>query len=302
MSQFEQCIYCKATNSFTTDYKAGQVACSSCGTVQDERLIDDTQEWRNFGSENTGNSSTDGNRCGAPTSPYLEGATLSTSISVKTKNSTLSKYSNRFFGNGNSTFMRGVKRLEELSSILDLHTNIIDRAKDNLKKIEESKKLKGRSLEAVIASILFATCRQCKAPRNLKDIIQILNLKKNDVMRCYASIKAVLNVDNQTTVTQNTLGLVRQYCNKLGLPPNIAEASREIAEKLCTIGLIEGRNPSTVATASILHATNLYRYEKTNKKEISIVSRISETTITHAYNIIMTNSNELTPSAFNKKK
>ena len=73
MSEFEQCVYCKATNSFTTDYKAGQVACSSCGTVQDERLIDDTQEWRNFGSENTGNSSTDGNRCGAPTSPYLEG-------------------------------------------------------------------------------------------------------------------------------------------------------------------------------------------------------------------------------------
>jgi len=298
----EQCHYCKATNSFTTDFKAGQVACSGCGIVQDGRLIDDTQEWRNFGSENTGNNSTDGNRCGAPTSPYLEGATLSTSISVKAKNSTLSKYSNRFFGNGNSTFMRGVKKLEEIASLLDLKTNIIERAKENLKKVEESKKLKGRSLEAVLASILFATLKQSNEPKNIKDIIQLLNLEKKDVMRCYSSIKSVLQVYNQTTVTQNIIGLVRSYCSKLNLPPKISESSKEIAEKICTIGLIDGRNPSTVATASILHAVNLFRYEKTSKGDISNVSKVNTNTITNAYNVIIQSSNELVPSFFDKKK
>ncbi len=115
-------------------------------------------------------------------------------------------------------------------------------------------------------------------------------------------MKSIIQIDSPTTVTQDTIGLVRQYCNKLELPPNIAEASREVAEKVCNIGVIDGRNPSTVATASILHAVNLFKFDKVSKRNISCVSRTAENTITNAYNIMMTNSEDLTPSAYKEKK
>ncbi len=47
MSLLNHCSYCKAKNTITCDFKTGQVACTNCGTVQEDRIIDETQDWRN---------------------------------------------------------------------------------------------------------------------------------------------------------------------------------------------------------------------------------------------------------------
>lgn len=296
------CSYskCQARNSLVTDYKYGQIACCVCGTVQDDRLIDETQEWRNFGSENTSNGGTDANRCGAPSNHF--DTTLSTNIMVKNKNNVLAKYSNKYFGNGNTTFLRGTKKLEEIASTMDLHNNVIEMAKENLKKVEESKKLKGRSLNAVIASILHATCKQCNNPKTIKDFIEVLQLDRKDVMRCYSSIKDILKTDNQLSNTQNVIGLVRIFSNKLNLSPKLTETAKEISEKICKIGMIEGRNPATIAASSILHACLITGYDKITKAKISTASQICENTISNAYTKVMEYRNEVLPDSLKYKK
>ena len=54
MDKDDVCPKCKAINSFVNDVRAGEFVCTSCGLVSNERVIDDTYEKRNFGSENGG--------------------------------------------------------------------------------------------------------------------------------------------------------------------------------------------------------------------------------------------------------
>lgn len=296
----DNCFNCKSTNSIRVDFKAGQVACTLCGAVQDDRVIDETQEWRNFGSENTGNSNNDQNRCGAPTSEF-DTNNLTTSIAVKSKNNPLGKFTKGIHGNNNSTFNRGSIKINELATFLDLHPRITDKAKENLKKVEESKKLKGRSLEAVVAAILYISCKQCNAPKDLKEMTKVLNLDKRDVTRCFSSINMIIDTGKGKNdyVKQNILGLVRKYCNVLELPPKLIQASNEIAEKICNIGVLDGKSPRTIAGTSILHAVNIYNFEKKGKKQISEASNTTENTVTHAYNEIFPYASQLIPSTFN---
>ena len=51
------CERCNAKNSLVLDVPNGELVCTNCGLVAQDRIIDDTYEKRNFGSENGGNKS-----------------------------------------------------------------------------------------------------------------------------------------------------------------------------------------------------------------------------------------------------
>ena len=48
--------------------------------------------------------------------------------------------------------------------------------------------------------------------------------------------------------------LVKSYCNKLRLAPNIHISARQISQKVQSSGAFEGRQPATIAGAVLLHA------------------------------------------------
>ena len=50
-NRFGICSFCKTEDFLLTDYQLGQIACSVCGVVMEERLIDELAEWRNFSVE-----------------------------------------------------------------------------------------------------------------------------------------------------------------------------------------------------------------------------------------------------------
>ena len=289
----ERCPNCRSESSILTDFTSGQVACSNCGVVLDDRIIDETSEWRNFSGDSCGNS--DPNRVGGPINPYLDDSNLSTAISTKSSSGTLSRWKFRSFGSGNRSLMRGFKKLEDFSFKLDLHNIIIDKSKDTLKKIEESKKLKGRSLDCVLAAVIFHACRQCQAPRTIKEIIQALNLSKKDVSRCYNSIKKIICSPFDVPIINSTIGLVSTYCNKLEIPNEIKKASIDIAEEVCKREIIAGRNPSTVATAAIIFAFRLFDFTKITKRDISEMSKVTENTTQSAYIQLIEYKNDICP-------
>jgi transcription initiation factor TFIIB len=292
----DRCPICKCENSIKTDFNLGQVACTNCGAVLDDRIIDETSEWRNFSSENPGSSSSDPNRVGGPVNPYLDEVNLSTVIHTNKKNSPLSKWQHRSMGTGGRSLHRIFKRVDELAAKLDLPTSITDKSRNLLLLVEQSKKLKGRSLDCIIASVFFEACRKCNAYRTLKDIVQNLQLEKRDVNRCFNSIKTII-VDNPEVdkIPNNTRGLINLYCNKLDIPPKIRNAAYDISWEVCKKEIIAGRNPSTVATASIFYALNLFEYSKITKKDIAEISKTTENTINSAYSQLILNKDIITP-------
>jgi transcription initiation factor TFIIB len=292
----EKCFLCKAEDTIITDFTSGQAACSNCGAVLDDRIIDETSEWRNFSSENPGSSNSDPNRVGGPINPYLDEINLNIMIATTKRNGVLSKWRNRSLGSGGKSLSRIFKRAEELAAKLDLPLSITEKSKDILATIEKHKKLKGRSLDSIIASVFFQACRKCNAPRTLKDLVMSLQLEKKDVSRCFNSIKAIIACPSENRISINTLGLVQNYCNKLEIPNNIKKVASEVAEEVCKKEIIAGRTPSTVASSAIYYALKLFNNTKITKKEIAEQSKTTENTINSAYLELYANRDSITPT------
>jgi transcription initiation factor TFIIB len=294
----DKCIICKSENTIIQDFNAGQIACTNCGAVLEDRVIDESSEWRNFSSENPGSSSADPNRVGGPINPHLDENNLCTTIATNKRNSALSKWKNRSIGGGGRCLYRIFKKVEELAGKLDIPVSIIEKSKDLLNQIEKQKKLKGRSLDCIIASVFFVACRDCNAHRPLKDLARTLSLEKKDVSRCFNSIKGIICQPNSSSVSDNTIALVNLFCNKMEIENKVKKAACEIAEEVCKKEIIAGRNPTTVASASIYFALKLFNDTERNIRTISQSAEITENTINSAYTQIYISRDLICPAIY----
>lgn len=292
----DTCYICKSENTIIQDFTAGQIVCTNCGAVLEDRVIDESSEWRNFSSENPGSGSADPNRVGGPINPHLDENNLCTTIFTNKRNSALSKWKNRSIGGGGRCLYRIFKKVEELAGKLDLPSSIIEKSKDILNLIEKEKKLKGRSLDCIIASVFFVACRYCNAHRPLNDLVKTLSLERKDVSRCFNSIKSIICRSVETTsISGNINALVNLFCNKMELENKLKKAALDVAEEVSKKGLLEGRSPSTVASATIYFAFKLLNHTATTKKTIALHSETTEHTITLAYTELLANKEIITP-------
>jgi len=187
----------------------------------------------------------------------------------------------------NPIFAKGLAKLDEFAEILNLEYSIIEKSKDNLSLVYSLKKFQGRSLVALVVSVIFATCKQYNYPKTFKEIEKLLKLNKEvrcETMRSISSLRDI--VVNSTTISSNVMGLVRKYCENMKLNQGFTNACVEIAEKICDKGFIDGKLPSTVASACIFYVDC---YLKLKIDEVFLnnlceASSLNKNTITNAYN------------------
>ena len=303
----DNCKYCKAQNSIITDFSAGQVVCSSCGAVLEDRIIDETYEGRNFGSENQGSGGKDQTRVGGPINAYTEEFNAGVSIATKKNGTPLSNIRMRSSGSSNNSLQRIFKKADELAQKLDLKQCIVDKAKDLLALVEKQKKLKGRSLDCIIASVIYVACRLKNVPRPLPEIAKNLGLEKKTVNKCFNSIKHIIIENNDNQIAQNVSGLVNSYCNKLEEKlekqekrKSLKKDAMEISEMICNKEVIAGRNPSTIAAVSILIASRLLELTL-SKKDIADTTTTTENTISNAYQDLLKYREHIIPDRLKDK-
>ena len=76
--------------------------------------------------------------------------------------------------------------------------------------------------------------------------------------------------------------LISRYCNHLGLPVPLQQATIFVVRKVIEEGTLAGRSPITIAGACIFFATHLWGMGKTGK-EIGDVAGVQDSTIRLAY-------------------
>ena len=205
-------------------------------------------------------------------------------------------------GNTITVLQKIFKRADELSQKMNLDQLINDKMKELLIKVEKEKKLKGRSLDYIIASVIYVACRNGGIPRPLAEIAKSLDLDKKAVSKCFNSIKNIIidNTDNQ--ISQNVAGLVGSYCNKMELPVNVKDVAVEISDLICKKEVIAGRNPSTIAAVCILIASKLTEFRRLNKKDIAEKTTTTENTISNAYQELLKYKEHIIPENLKDKK
>ena len=205
-------------------------------------------------------------------------------------------------GNTINVLQKIFKRADELSQKMNLDHLINGKMKELLIKVENEKKLKGRSLDYIIASVIYVACRNGGIPRPLAEIAKSLDLDKKAVSKCFNSIKNIIidNTDNQ--ISQNVAGLVGSYCKKMDLPVNVKDVAVEISDLICKKEVIAGRNPSTIAAVCILIASKLTEYRRLNKKDIAEKTTTTENTISNAYQELLKYKEQIIPDNLKDKK
>jgi len=91
-------------------------------------------------------------------------------------------------------------------------------------------------------------------------LCDVTNARLKDVHKYFKEVKKLIP-DHKST---NPDVFIYDFCNKLQFPHEINNISQEIMKNINSWGLIDGKNPRTIAGVSILIGVNLYNQKKEN--------------------------------------
>ncbi len=273
-------------NEMVTDVHTGEIACSSCGIVSLEPIVD-------LGMESSGLNASDyqnNSRVGAKRSLKMIDMGLSTLIESKDKDVTgksLSVENRRMFyrlrmwdRNSRSavtskSFQKAFTLLDAISSKLGLPESVIEESAYLFRKIAARKILAGRSTAAMLSATIYATCRITDTPRTLQDISDAANIKKKVLQRTYRFLAKEMDLSPEAYTPS-------EFVTRIAKGLTISEKTQRLAFKildLCAKKQVStSKNPMAMAAAAV-HLASTMNMEKVSQLKISKISGISAVTI-----------------------
>ena len=281
----ERCPRCWKSSTIT-DFETGEIFCGDCGFVLSERVEDSGPEWRSFLDDKTNKGRTGS---GASLAKHDQG--LSTIISPINKDasgkplSALMKKTLKRLRTWDSrsqihtpvdrNLIQAFNELSKLKDKLVISDTVIERAAYIYRKVIENKLVRGRSIPAMIASALYAACRDTETPRTLNDVAEASNIKRKEIARCYRllhreldlkmpvvdPIHCVARISSRLKITEKT----KRYAVK------VLKTSQEHEESA-------GKDPRGLAAAA-LYLSCVKNGEEMTQRDIAEASNVTEVTI-----------------------
>ena len=273
-------------HEIVTDIHTGEVACSNCGIVSSEPIID-------LGAEMAGGNSTDyqnNSRVGAKRSLKMIDMGLSTLIEAKDKDVTgksLSIENRRMFyrlrmwdRNSRSavtskSFQKAFTLLDAMGSKLGLPESVIEESAYLFRKVAARKILAGRSTAAMLSATIYTTCRITDTPRTLQDIADAANIKKKVLQRTYRFLAKEMDLAPESYTPS-------EFVTRIAKGLNLSEKTQRLTFKildLCSKKHVStSKNPMAMAAAAI-HLASTINAERVSQLKISKISGISAVTI-----------------------
>ena len=273
-------------HEIVTDIHTGEVACSNCGIVSSEPIID-------LGAEMAGGNSTDyqnNSRVGAKRSLKMIDMGLSTLIEAKDKDVTgksLSIENRRMFyrlrmwdRNSRSavtskSFQKAFTLLDAMGSKLGLPESVIEESAYLFRKVAARKILAGRSTAAMLSATIYATCRITDTPRTLQDIADAANIKKKVLQRTYRFLAKEMDIAPESYTPS-------EFVTRIAKGLNLSEKTQRLTFKildLCSKKHVStSKNPMAMDAAAI-HLASTINAERVSPLIISKISGISAVTI-----------------------
>jgi len=285
-----KCPKCGSTH-LTKDYSRAELVCEKCGLVIDAEIMDHGPEWRAFDSEQREKRA----RTGSPMTYTIHDKGLSTTIgwqnrdsygkAIPTRNRAqlyrLRKWQirTRISDGTERNLALALSALDRMSSSLSLPRNVRETAAMIYRKAVRRKLIRGRSIEGVTASVLYAACRQCNVPRTLEEISRVTQMKKKEIGRNYRNISRKLELKLLPTAPQD---YISRFCSQLKLSTDVQVKTIEILKKASNEELTSGRGPTGMAAAALYIASVLCG-ERRTQREVAETAGVTEVTIRNRY-------------------
>jgi transcription initiation factor TFIIB len=281
----KKCPECGGINLFWNREK-GEIICRDCGLVIEDKMIDFTQEWREFDSDESENK----RRTGAPMTFTQYDQGLGTEVGQKSDLFKLdSADRNKFFrlrkwqSRISTAIERNLKlalaELKRVSSFLKLPKSVEEEAARIYTLAVQRGLVRGRSMESVVAGALYAACRRHEVPRTLDELSEASGIEKKEIGRTYRFVTRELGL---TILPSNPVDYIARFASALKLSAETQSKAIEILERAQKIELTSGRGPTGIASAA-LYVSALVHGEKRTQREVADVAGVTEVTIRNRY-------------------
>ncbi|MGI9567208.1 MAG: transcription initiation factor IIB [Nitrosopumilus sp.] len=273
-------------NAVITDYHTGEVACSSCGAVSSQQIVDTGSETFGLTGEDYQNNS----RVGRKISLKMVDMGLSTIIESQDKDVTgkaLSNENRRMFyrlrmwdRNSRSavsikSFQKAFTLLDGISAKLALPESVVEHTAYLFRKVAAKKILTGRSTATMICATIYITCRLSNTPRTLQDIAEAGNIKKKNLQRTYRFLAKELEIYPEA---YNPTEFVTRIAKAIYMSEKTERLAFRILKVATEKNISTSKNPIAMAAAAI-HLASVLNGEKVSQLRISEASHISAVTI-----------------------
>ena len=299
----KKCGDCGSKNIFNNPEK-GETICRDCGLVIEDRMIDFSQEWRDFEDDKGGSK----RRTGAPTSQTSFDQGLGTEIGTTSDYYKLGKDKDKFFRlrkwqyRISTAIERNLKvalaELKRVSSFLKLPKQVEEEAARIYRLAVQKGLVRGRSMESVVSGALYAACRRHEVPRTLDEMGEASGIEKKEIGRTYRFITRELEISVRPS---NPSDYIPRFASALKLSPETQSKSVEILEMAREIELTSGRGPTGIAAAA-LYVASLIHGEKRTQREVADVAGVTEVTIRNRYKELIRKLNLTKEVEKHKKK
>lgn len=281
----KKCPECSGINLFHNKER-GEVICKDCGLVVEDKMVDFSEEWREFESD----GDTGKRRTGAPMTYTQYDQGLGTEIGQKADLYSLgSKDRNRFFRlrkwqyRISTAIERNLKlalaELKRISSYLKLPKSVEEEAARIYTLAVQRGLVRGRSMESVVAGSLYAACRRHDVPRTLDELSEASSIEKKEIGRTYRFITRELNI---SILPSNPADYIARFASSLRLSAESQSKAIEVLEAAQKAELTSGRGPTGIAAAA-LYVSALIHGEKRTQREVADVAGVTEVTIRNRY-------------------
>ena len=290
----------------------GFLVCSNktCGVIYTD-ILDQGAEWRYYGADD--NQSGDPTRCGMPINPLLLESSYGCKVICPPK-STYEMRKIRRYTEWHSMPYNEKTRNDEFQHITLLANQsgipkmIIDDAMRYHKKISEAKTFRGLNRDGIIAATIYVAARINKFPRTAKEIATIFHLDNTSATKgCKNAISIIneleheLNNNEKKELGQTTpMSFIDRYCSRLNINAELTKLCKFIAIRIEKKNLIPENTPHSIAAGIIYFVAQQCNLSIT-KRNVNVVSEISEVTINKCFKKLEVLKEQLIPPAIMEK-
>jgi transcription initiation factor TFIIIB Brf1 subunit/transcription initiation factor TFIIB len=139
----------------------------------------------------------------------------------------------------------------------------------------EARLLRGRSIEAVGAAAVYATCRINGLPRTEAEVAEAARCSARAFRNAYHALNRELELP---AAVQRPARYIPQFASELGVPEHVWVRAVDIATRAADLGLSNGQRPSGFAAACLLVAAEREAFAVT-QKEVAAVAGVSAMTV-----------------------
>ncbi|QDI88289.1 transcription factor TFIIB [Candidatus Nitrosopumilus sp. SW] len=286
--QVHNCNYSK----LITDTFNGEIFCSNCGTVIEEKL-DNHNETPVHSLEDFMSKS----QVGSKQSLSIHDKGMS-SIIGKDKDATgksLSSFNKSRFNrlrvldsrsktrkSSARTLVKSLTFLNGLKGKLGISENTIESTSALFRRAQKHQLIRGRSSNDLMAAALYVSCRQTMTPRSLEDISETANITKKHLQK---SVRVLINEFELVLPQYNISSFLTKLSNDLGFSEKTKRYALNILSDVEKCGSAAGKNPIGQAAAS-LYLASMLMGENISQKIFSKISGVSTVTLRNRKNTI----------------